>query len=60
MKYEHYRKKIRTAEDFIRYSATESVFSGRKYKIHCAGSDVMNTSDWLLDELHKYRDNGLP
>ncbi len=37
MKYEHYRKKVKTAEDFIKYSATRSKLSGRKYKIHCPG-----------------------
>ena len=58
MKYEYYRRKINTSEDFIKYSATKSKFSGRMYKIHCAGSDVMNTSDWLLEELHEFRNPG--
>ena len=58
MKYQYYRKKIKTAEDFIKYSATKSKFSGRKYKIHCPGPDVMNTSDWLLEELYEYRNSG--
>ena len=54
-KYEHYKKKVKTAEDFIRYSATKSMISGRKYKIHCPGSETVNASDWLLEELHHYR-----
>ena len=55
MKYEHYKKKVKTAEDFINYSATKSMISGRKYKIHCPGSETVNASDWLLEELHHYR-----
>jgi len=55
MKYEHYKKRVKTAEDFIKYSATKSMISGRKYKIHCADSETVNASDWLLDELHHYR-----
>jgi len=57
-KYEYYKKKINTAEDFIRYSATESKLSGRKYKIHCPNSGVMNAGDWLLHELEVFRENG--
>lgn len=55
MKYDHYRKKVKTAEDFIKYSATKSLISGEKYRIHCPESDVAYTRDWLLDELSKYR-----
>ena len=55
MKYEHYRKKVKTAEDFIKYSATRSKLSGRKYKIHCPDSSEMNSSDWLLNELKAFR-----
>lgn len=55
MKYEHYRSKVKTAEDFIKYSATKSMMSGKKYKIHCPGSETVNASDWLLIELRKYR-----
>ena len=58
MKYEHYRKKVTTAEDFIKYSATRSKLSGNKYKIHCPGSSEMNASDWLLNELQEFRNGG--
>ena len=56
-KYEYYRDKVKTAEDFIKYSATRSKLSGKKYKIDCPGFDQMNTSDWLLNELSEYRKN---
>jgi len=55
MKYKYYKKKVKTAEDFIRYAATRSKISGRKYQIHCPDSGTMNTSDWLLGELNRYR-----
>jgi len=54
-KYEYYEDKVKTAEDFIKYSATESTFSSKKYKIHCANEATINSSDWLLSELQVYR-----
>ena len=57
MKYEHYRKKVKTTEDFIKYSATKSLMSGKKYKIRCPGSEAGFASDWLLDELNAFREN---
>jgi hypothetical protein len=56
-KYEYYKKKVKTAEDFIKYSATKSTFSGRRYKIRCPDAEVINASDWLLDELQAFRDS---
>jgi hypothetical protein len=58
MKYEYYRDKVKTAEDFIKYSATKSKLSGKKYKIHCPNSRVMDSSDWLLNELKQFRESG--
>ena len=55
MKYEYYKKKVKSTEDFIKYSATSSKMSGKKYKIHCPDSDEMDSSQWLLDELHTFR-----
>jgi len=57
MKYEYYKDEVKTAEDFIKYAATESKLSGKKYRILCPGSDVEYASDWLLDELELYRKN---
>ena len=54
-KYQYYRDKVKTAEDFIKYSATKSKISGKNYKIRCPDSSVMNTSDWLLGELRRFR-----
>ena len=54
-KYHYFIDKIESAEDFIKYSATESTMSGNKYKILCANMAVQNSGDWLLEELKKFR-----
>jgi hypothetical protein len=56
-KYEYFKDEIHSAEDFIKYSATKSTMSGKRYKIHCADMAIQNSSDWLLDELKKFRDS---
>lgn len=56
-KYQYFMDKIISAEDFIKYSATRSTMSGKKYKILCADIPVQNSADWLLDELKKFRLN---
>jgi hypothetical protein len=55
MKYTYYRGKVKTAEDFINYSATRSKMSGKRYTIHCPGTGVIYASDWLLTELKTFR-----
>ena len=59
-KFEHYRKKVKTAEDFIKYSATRSMISGKKYVIRCPGFADVFASDWLLDELKSFRRSQQP
>ena len=54
-KYDHYKKEITTAEDFIRLSATQSLISGSKYYIKCPGSSKVESGKWLLTELKKFR-----
>ena len=54
-KYDYYVDDIKTAEDFIEYSATQSKMSGNKYKVHCTGLAKQTSQNWLLKELHKYR-----
>jgi hypothetical protein len=54
-KYEYYRDKINSAEDFIKYAATKSAMSGKKYKVHCANTKTQYSSEWLLNELNNYR-----
>jgi hypothetical protein len=54
-KYDYYSRKIKTAEDFIQYTATKSQLSGKYYKIHCPNTEAMTSRDWLLEELSAYR-----
>ena len=54
-KYQYFIDKIKSAEDFIKYSATGSTMSGNKYTILCANIPVQNSADWLLEELKKFR-----
>lgn len=54
-KYEHFKKEIKTPEDFIRLSATKSLVSSKPYRIRFKDGREMNVADWLKDELAKYR-----
>ena len=54
-KYEYFRDKIRTSEDFIEYSASKSTMSGKYYRVLCKDEPVVLTRDWLLEELRSYR-----
>ncbi|MDQ6962646.1 MAG: DUF5329 family protein [Mariprofundaceae bacterium] len=54
-KYNYYQDDIKTAEDFIAYSATKSMLSGKKYKIHCANKAEETSHAWLMQELHHFR-----
>jgi len=53
-KYDYFSDDIKTAEDFIRLSATKSTFSGKPYKVICEGK-TMDSAQWLLDELKRFR-----
>ena len=55
-KYEYFKDEINSAEDFIKYSATRSKMSGKKYTIQCPGKEAVYASDWLLAELQAFRD----
>jgi len=54
-KYDYYRDDIKTTEDFISYSATKSILSGKYYTVTCPGGETQRTQDWLLAELKRYR-----
>ncbi|WP_455207024.1 DUF5329 family protein [Kaarinaea lacus] len=55
-KYNYFKERINSAEQFIEYAATKSTMSGKKYKVQCAGKEYL-TAQWLHDELKKYRNN---
>lgn len=49
------RNLITTTEDFIDRAATESSLSGRPYAVRCNGGAMVTSSQWLRDELARYR-----
>jgi len=55
-KYEYFRDKIRSSEDFIEYSASKSTMSGNYYRVFCKDEPAVLTQDWLLEELRNYRE----
>ena len=55
-KYDYFRSRIQSSEDFIEYSASKSTMSSKYYLVHCDAQPAMRTRDWLLEELHDYRE----
>ncbi|MCI5137740.1 MAG: hypothetical protein D3922_04835 [Candidatus Electrothrix sp. AR1] len=56
-KYDYFKKKIKTTEQFIEYSASKSTMSRKYYTVRCNGTEEIKTRDWLLRELEAYRSN---
>jgi len=56
-KYNYYRDKISSAEQFIEYSATKSTMSKKYYMVACGDQQPIKAKDWLLIELKKYRED---
>lgn len=54
-KYRYFEDDIKSAEDFIKLSATKSTMSGKYYQIHCPNQPVIKSQDWLLAELNRLR-----
>lgn len=55
-KYEHFKKKIATTDDFIKRSATGSLMSGKPYQVKCPpDNQLVATADWLRGALKAYR-----
>lgn len=55
-KYNYFKDRISSAEQFIEYTATKSTMSDKKYKVRCDDKEYL-TAQWLNDELNKYRNN---
>lgn len=53
-KFSYAKGRIGTAEEFIRYLATESSMSGEPYRVKCDGK-VSLAGVWLADELQRFR-----
>jgi hypothetical protein len=55
-KYDYFRERIETTEDFIALSASQSTISGRPYWFLCDGEPRMESRAVLLAELRRYRE----
>ena len=53
-KYNYFKARIDSAEDFIEHAASKSSFSGRPYKIQC-GDQTRMVKQWLIESLNAYR-----
>lgn len=54
-KYEHFKDKIKTSEDFIDYCASKSLLSHQPYQISCPDQAVVDSKTWFRKELKRYR-----
>lgn len=54
-KKEYFKDKINSTEEFIKFSATKSEVSGKKYKVHCKNTKTQELGLWLFKELESYR-----
>ena len=46
---------VNTTEQFIERAATESSLSGQPYEVRCNGGATVTSSQWLRDELARFR-----
>jgi len=54
-KWNHFKKKIKTPEDFIEKCATKSELSDMPYKIKTADGKIVESKDWMLAALAEVR-----
>ena len=54
-KYEYFRGKIKTPEDFIQRCASKSLLSGKPYLVVLDNGEEVRTDEWLLRALASYR-----
>ncbi|HTG43875.1 MAG TPA: DUF5329 domain-containing protein [Verrucomicrobiae bacterium] len=57
-KYDHFKKQIRTPDDFIEKCATKSELSGKAYMVKLPDGKMVPCSEWLRAKLAK-DDTGL-
>jgi hypothetical protein len=53
-KYQWAGSRVATAEDFIKYLATQSSMSGEPYHVRCGRTEALSAT-WLNEELARYR-----
>ena len=54
-KYEHFKKEIKTAEDFIRLSASKSLLTGQPYLVRTSDGKETRLDEWLTQALEQHR-----
>lgn len=54
-KYNHFKKKIQSPEDFIELCATKSELSEKPYQIKMADGKLVASKDWMLARLEEFR-----
>lgn len=54
-KYDYFKDDIKNTKDFIKYAATKSELSGRKYTVTCEGEATDNLDNWLSEQLREFR-----
>ncbi|MEO5719519.1 MAG: DUF5329 family protein [Chthoniobacterales bacterium] len=54
-KYEHFKKEIKTPEDFIRLAASKSLLSGKPYLVIPKGEKERHLDEWLTEALQAHR-----
>jgi hypothetical protein len=54
-KYEHFKREIKSTEDFIDRAATKSLLSGEPYEVQCGGAARTEAAGWLRGVLRSYR-----
>ena len=59
-KYAHFKKQIKTAEDFVEKCATKSELSDKPYKIKEPDGTVIDSKDWMLARLADFRKESAP
>ena len=54
-KYDHFKKEIKTPEDFIRLSASKSLLTGKPYLVRAPGGKEVHLDAWLIEILKQHR-----
>jgi hypothetical protein len=54
-KYDHFKARINTTEEFIELCATKSILSNRPYQIGCPDRGLVESKRWLRMELKRIR-----
>ncbi len=54
-KYQHFKDKIKTADDFIELAASKSLLSGKLYLVVTEQGEELPSGEWLRDVLADYR-----